>query len=192
MLLSSSVCASACREINLCDRYYPQVMRETHYLIGMEGPHALFMAQIQHESGCHEGITSFDQGRGLAQFMDETAKWIHSREPALREISRTADPYNPAWAIRALILYDDYLYDAMKPCEGWYFALRAYNGGQGILKREITRAGCCDRKKVEAECRRKVITLKNGKKLDMCKDVNLRYYPEIEKKSKRWDYWTED
>jgi soluble lytic murein transglycosylase-like protein len=151
----------------------------------MDGPHELFMAQIQHESRCDAGVTAFDGGAGLGQFMAGTAKWIHSREPALQEISELADPYDPRWAIRALILYDDYLYKLMRPCEGWYYALRAYNGGAGNLKKEIKRAGSCDRGRVEAECRRKVITLKS-RKLDMCRDVNIPYYYRIEKEAENY------
>ncbi|MHB8110883.1 MAG: hypothetical protein ACYDHW_12740, partial [Syntrophorhabdaceae bacterium] len=68
---------------------------------------------------------------------------------------------------------------------GWHYALRAYNGGQGILNREITRAGCCDEVKIEQQCRRKIIRLKNGSVLDFCR-VNIDYPHQIEMKGEKY------
>jgi len=160
------------------------VIREAHYHIGLNAPWHLFLGQIEQESGCRPGVTAFDGGAGLGQFMPKTAEWIHDREEALREISVTPSPYDVRWSIRALILYDRYLYGVVL-CEDWSYAFRAYNGGQGILNREIRRAGSCDRKTVESQCRRKVIRLRNGSLLDLCR-VNIDYPRQIERRGERY------
>lgn len=170
--------------IDRCKRYLPQVVREAHYQVGPEAPTHLFMGQIEQESRCDQGVTAFDGGMGLGQFMPATADWMQSREPALKEISESAAPYDPKWAIRALILYDDYLYGIVA-CKGWYFSFRAYNGGAGALNKEIRRAASCEYLLVEKQCRRKVIRLKSGKLLDMC-TVNVGYPSEIDRKGEKY------
>lgn len=150
----------------------------------MHAPAHLFLAQIEQESRCNESAIAFDGGMGLGQFMPDTARWIHAKEGSLREISETPAPIDPRWNIRAMILYDKRLYNASQ-CPGWYYAFRAYNGGAGILSREIARAGSCDIPRVENECRRKVMTLKNGSRLDMCR-VNIEYPARIFLKSEAY------
>ena len=143
------------------------------------------MGQIEVESNCKEGITAFDGGMGLGQFMPDTAEWMQKREKALQDISAQASPYSPAWSIRALILYDKWLYDSAH-CQGWYFAFRSYNGGVGLLNKDITKAGCCDQAKVERACKRKVIKLKSGSLLDMCQ-VNISYPAKILKAGDKYE-----
>lgn len=140
------------------------------------------MGQIEQESGCDAGITAFDGGMGLGQFMPSTAEWIHEKEDALKEFP--LNPYDPKWAIRALILYDRWCYDNTL-CKGWYYAFRAYNGGLGILNREIRLAQSCDKETVKSFCSRKIIKLKNGKTLNMC-DVNISYPERIFQKSEKY------
>lgn len=159
------------------------MIREARVHVGKDAPYHIFLGQIEQESRCRVGATAFDGGQGLGQFMPGTAKWLHGRESALQEISPKPAPYDPRWNIRAMILYDKLLYDT-SPCTGWYFALRSYNGGAGTLNKEIRRAGSCDIAVVEEKCARKVITLKNGSKLDMC-SVNIEYpYLVVEKGGK--------
>lgn len=165
-------------------KYRPQVIREARVHIGTDAPYHLFLGQIEQESRCRAGATAFDGGQGLGQFMPATAKWLHDREDALQEISVKPTPYDPRWNIRAMILYDKRLYDT-GPCSGWYFAFRSYNGGAGILNRETRRAGSCDITLVEKKCARKVITLKNGNKLDMCV-VNIEYPYLITEKGEKY------
>jgi soluble lytic murein transglycosylase-like protein len=188
-LLFVSVCEAGGRNwtIDQCKKYLPQVKREAHYHIGLDAPVHLFMGQIEQESRCNESVTAFDGGMGLGQFMPATAEWMQEREAQLRELSLEASPYDPKWAIRALILYDRYLYGVVI-CkdDSLYFALRAYNGGAGLLNREIRRAGTCEYSLIEKQCRRKVIRLKSGKFLDLCKDVNLKYYKQIKEKGEKY------
>ncbi len=143
------------------------------------------MGQIEQESRCNASITAFDGGMGLGQFMPETAEWLQLREAGLKDLSMKPNPYDPRWSIRALILYDDWLYK-QAACPGWYYAFRSYNGGVGLLNREIRKAAICEQVAVERCCRRKILALKNGKSLDLCHDVNIPYYYLIEKKAEKY------
>lgn len=165
-------------------KFYRQVVKESRYFIGKDAPVHYFMGQIEQESRCNEGITAFDGGMGLAQFMPATAEWIQAREAALKEFGIDPQPYNPRWAIRALILYDRYLYKEVD-CKGWYFTFRAYNGGLGNLNREIMLAKSCNEKDVERCCKRRAIRLKSGATLDLCK-VNIEYPHLIFSKAEKY------
>ncbi len=169
---------------NRCLKYRNQIIRESRVFIGKDAPYPLFLGQIEQESRCREGVTAFDGGMGLGQFMPATANDIHKKEKALQEISIKPIPYDARWNIRALILYDRNLYNSGM-CRGWYYAFRSYNGGQGMLHREIRRAGTCNIEKIEEQCNRKTIRLKNGSLLDLCA-VNLEYPRLIYKKAERY------
>ncbi len=179
--------------IDRCGKYLPQIVRESRYFMGVEAPHHYFAGQIEQESRCREGVTAFDGGMGLGQFMPATAADIQAREAALRELGAEPLPYDPRWSIRALILYDRSLY-AKTACRGWYFTFRAYNGGAVGINREIAKAGSCIETEVERRCARRVLTLKNGSKLDLCR-VNIEYPYLIFKRSGNYlqiadDYWS--
>jgi hypothetical protein len=167
--------------VDVCLKYERQIIMESSYTFGMDAPWWLFMGQIEQESRCNSGITAFDGGMGLGQFMPETAEWMQERESRLKELGY--DPYDPAWSIRALILYNHWLHQQTK-CKGWYYMFRAYNGGAGILNKEISRAGCCDEHSVELACKRKVTKYKWGV-LDNC-IVNCKYPIEIDKKGRKY------
>jgi len=160
------------------------VIREARAYIGMDAPYHYFMGQIEQESRCREGVTAFDGGMGLGQFMPGTATWIHGKEEALRELSLKPNPYDARWNIRALVLYDRYLYNT-GTCSGWYFAFRSYNGGAGNLNKEIRRAGSCDIALIEKRCARKKIKLKCGDILDLCR-VNIEYPYQIFQKGEKY------
>lgn len=103
---------------------------------GLEAPIATFGAQIQQESGWRPTARSA-YAAGLAQFTPDTATWIGSMYPELAQ----GDVYNPAWAMRALVRYDRYLWErfngADTRCDRMAFTLVAYNGGAGNVQREI-------------------------------------------------------
>lgn len=158
-----------------CMKYFRQVYKESRVFIGEDAPYHYFMAQIEQESSCKEGIVASDGGMGLAQFMPKTADWIHVREQALKEFGVDPQPFNPRWAIRALILYDRYCYNTTI-CKGWYFAFRGYNGGVGLLNKEIKLASSCIPEEVERHCIRKQI---------FCK-INIEYPYKIFKKAVKY------
>ncbi|MDW9328117.1 transglycosylase SLT domain-containing protein, partial [Escherichia coli] len=63
-------------------------------------------AQLHQESGWRPDAVSPAGAQGLAQFMPATADWISQLMPGLN----SREPFNPAWAIRALVSYDRWLW----------------------------------------------------------------------------------
>jgi soluble lytic murein transglycosylase-like protein len=115
-------------------KYRADLTREAHFVFGLAAPIDYLAGQIQQESGWRPGITAWDNGRGLAQFMDPTAAWISERYQELGE----PQPYNPLWAIRAMTRLDAYNAGhvaAATPCDRWGAALKAYNAGLGFVLR---------------------------------------------------------
>jgi soluble lytic murein transglycosylase-like protein len=124
---------------DLCDKYARTLMREAQAVNGIGAPSPLYMAQIRQESSCREGVTAYDNGRGLAQFMDGTSKQVSSLYPELGP----PDPYNPRWAIRALIRYNGWIYQRVKgkdPCHRWGATLKGYNAGPGYVIKAQTKS----------------------------------------------------
>ena len=114
------------------NQYRGILIREAHVANGLNAPIPMYAAQIEQESGWRAGITAWDNGRGLAQFMDGTAGDISRLYPALG----TPQPYNATWAIRALVRYDTYLgqhVKAVDDCQRSGAALSSYNGGLGYV-----------------------------------------------------------
>jgi soluble lytic murein transglycosylase-like protein len=115
-------------------KYRADLTREAHFVLGLSAPIDLLAGQIQQESGWRPGITAWDNGRGLAQFMDPTAKWVAERYQDLG----TPQPYNPLWAIRAMVRLDAYnagRVAAVTDCDRWGAALKGYNAGLGYVLR---------------------------------------------------------
>lgn len=105
---------------------------------GLNAPVAAFAGQVHQESAWRADAQS-PYASGLAQFTPATAEWIGDLYPDLAE----RQPFNPAWALRALVRYDRFLWDrnpASSECDRMAFALASYNGGEGWLRREQARA----------------------------------------------------
>lgn len=123
-------------------KYKRDLTRNARLVWGLDAPIATFAAQIHQESGWRSDARSPVGATGLAQFMPKTADWISGLFVALQD----NQPSNPAWAIRALVEYDRWLYDrvpyAANHCERMAFVLSSYNGGLGWLLKdvELTRA----------------------------------------------------
>lgn len=127
VFLSSRVFADACVQ------YRPTLTREAQAVYGLHAPIPMFAGQIRQESSCDANVTAFDYGRGLAQFMDATTKQVSQAFPELGP----ANPYNPKWAIRALVRYDGWISDRVKgdtPCDKWGASLKGYNAGPGYVQ----------------------------------------------------------
>lgn len=117
-----------------CLQYRRDLVRSARMVWGMDAPVATFAAQIRQESGCRASAKS-SYAAGLTQFTPDTAAWIGSRFPELA----AREPFNPTWAIRALVQYDKYLVgraDAATACDAMWFALWGYNGGEGWVRRD--------------------------------------------------------
>lgn len=122
------------------ERYRAEIVRSAHAGWGLDAPIPIFAAQIQCESGWREGVVNSIGAAGLAQFMPSTSAWIGTVYPELADVK----PLDPRWAIRAMVLYDRYLWDRLKaasPRERMALTLSAYNGGIGWTWRDQALAG---------------------------------------------------
>ncbi|ECC9153817.1 lytic transglycosylase domain-containing protein [Salmonella enterica subsp. salamae] len=112
-----------------------EVIRTAREIWGLNAPVADFAGQLHQESGWVPDALSSAGAQGMAQFMPTTATWVSQRYPALHENK----PFNPVWAIRALVQYDHQLWksvSAKNSCQRMAFTLSAYNGGQGWVNRD--------------------------------------------------------
>ncbi|MCA6974494.1 transglycosylase SLT domain-containing protein [Pectobacterium carotovorum] len=137
MLFSATVCADTIPRA--AQAYRSDVIRSARLDWGMNAPIADFAAQLHQESGWNPRAVSPVGAQGLAQFMPTTADWFSSIVPELR----ANQPFNPAWAIRALTGYDRWLWtriSASNDCERMAMTLSSYNGGLGWLQRDKQRA----------------------------------------------------
>ena len=117
------------------------LIREARTAWGLNAPVSVFAAQIHTESWWRNDTVSSANAQGLAQFIPSTAKWLPTVAP---EVGKP-QPFNPAWSLRACVVYDKYLWDRMSamsagkslaPCDRMAFALSAYNGGMGWTNRD--------------------------------------------------------
>lgn len=115
-------------------QYHRALVANARLVWGLEAPVATFAGQIHQESAWRADARS-PYANGLAQFTPATSDWIGGVFPELAE----RQPFNPSWALRALVRYDRWLWErnpAASPCDRMAFALVAYNGGEGWLRRE--------------------------------------------------------
>lgn len=131
------------------------LVRTAHATWGLDAPIAVFAAQVHQESGWRPDAVSRVGARGLAQFMPATATWWCE----LIQVSQAdCQPHNPAWALRALVGYDKYLFDRAparySERDRMWVALRSYNGGLGHWQREAAASGAVQptREQVDAAC----------------------------------------
>lgn len=112
------------------------LVRAAHALWGLDAPIATLAGQVHQESRWQADARSPVGAQGIAQFMPSTATWMAQMYPA--DLAGP-QPYNPGWALRALVKYDRYLYQrnqAQSQCDQWAMTLAAYNGGQGWVNRD--------------------------------------------------------
>lgn len=134
LLIAAVQCAMAAPPA-AAEHYRGLLTRTAHAEAGLAAPVSTFAAQIQQESAWDTSARSPVGAQGLAQFMPRTASWMGDIDQRLAP----ADVYNPGWAIRALIIYDLWLYDRIQAathCDKWAMTLAAYNGGLGWVYRD--------------------------------------------------------
>lgn len=128
------------------------LIRTARAVWGMEAPIASFAGQLHQESGWRPDAVSKAGAAGLAQFTPATAKWIAGLDPELAG----NQPFNTAWAMRALVTYDLWLFDrtpaGYSRRDRMWVALRAYNGGLGHWQAEARNAASQARADVDAAC----------------------------------------
>lgn len=121
--------------------YRADLIRSARFVWGLDAPIPSFAAQIHQESGWRPDAQSAFAA-GLTQFTPATAEWISGAYP--NELGE-GQPFNPKWAIRALVRYDRHLWErnvAATDCDRMAFVLAAYNGGNGWVNkdRRLTKA----------------------------------------------------
>ena len=125
------------------ERHRAELIRVSRAVWGLEAPVAVFAAQVHTESWWRNGTVSPAGAQGLAQFLPSTAEWLPRAVPELeREAGRPA-PFNPGWSLRALCVYDKWLWDRVAghdDFERMAFTLSAYNGGLGWVNRDRKKA----------------------------------------------------
>ena len=137
-------------------QYRALLVRSAHMAWGLDAPVAVLAAQVHQESGWRGDAVSHVGAQGLAQFMPATATWIAGIDPALA----ARQPFNPAWALRALGAYDRWLYVRTPayyaPKDRMWVALRGYHGGLGHWQAEAAATGAARpaRALVDAACGR--------------------------------------
>lgn len=128
--------ATALADVPAQSQQYRRLLTRTaHAEMGLDAPVSTFAAQVTQESYWNPNAESGVGAAGLAQFMPATAKWMGDIDPRLAN----AQVYNPAWALRAMMVYDQWLLNhitAINPCNHWAFALAGYNGGLGWVYRD--------------------------------------------------------
>ena len=117
-------------------KYRGPLTREAHFFAGLDAPIPMYAGQIEQESGWRPEVTSYDNGKGLAQFTGGTTDYVGVLFPELGK----SNPYNPVWSMRAMIRYDQYLFERVRgidDCQRRAASLTAYNGGLGyVIQRE--------------------------------------------------------
>ncbi len=112
------------------------LVRAAHAEWGLGAPIATLAGQVHQESAWRSTARSPAGAQGLAQFMPATADWMADIYPSTLG---PAQPYNPGWALRAMVMFDRWLYQrnqATSECDRWAFVLSAYNGGNGWVNRD--------------------------------------------------------
>jgi soluble lytic murein transglycosylase-like protein len=132
------VAAKAAEIPKAAEAHKATLIRTARAVWGLDAPVAVFAAQVHTESRWNAQAKSHVGAQGLAQFMPATAAWL----PAVAPETGEPMPYNPGWALRALVTYDLYLWRRIGPeggatdFERMAFALSAYNGGLGWVQRD--------------------------------------------------------
>lgn len=121
----------------LCGQYQALIKRSAFRTFGPSAPVATLVAQLHQESACRPNVSSRAGAQGLSQFMPATAADMAKNHP---DVCSPANPFSAAWAIQCR---DRYMRDLLRQVDGasseadqWAFALSAYNGGLGWVRRD--------------------------------------------------------
>ncbi|MDX5630353.1 MULTISPECIES: transglycosylase SLT domain-containing protein [unclassified Brenneria] len=135
LLLVGTFDSDAAQPSAAAQQYRSDLIRNARLDWGLNAPVADFAAQLHQESGWNARAVSPVGAQGLAQFMPSTSEWISQLMPELK----ANQPFNPAWAIRALTRYDRWIWqrvNAADDCQRMAMTLSGYNGGLGWVQRD--------------------------------------------------------
>jgi len=117
------------------NQYRSLLVRSAHAHWGLDAPIATFAAQVHQESRWNPNAKSPVGAAGLAQFMPSTSEWFSTLYPEIGSNS----PYSPGWALRAIVLYDRWIYDRVRAadeCQAAAMMDSGYNGGLGWVQKD--------------------------------------------------------
>lgn len=164
-----------------CINYAQDVRIQYEKYFGLSFPFWYGLGQLRQESRCRGNVTAFDGGKGLAQFMPATEKYIKKLMGA-----PDLDPYNPEHAIRMQAFYMKRLDKSnFAPDKGLWITYMFYNSGTGTVRKEYRRSGVACWAAMRGVCKRRVIHLKSGRNLDLC-NVGYDYPVKIYKYGQRY------
>ncbi|WP_238913793.1 transglycosylase SLT domain-containing protein [Achromobacter insolitus] len=135
LLAACNAAAQATEPPRTALAYRADLIRAARAVWGLDAPIAVFAAQVHQESGWRPHAVSAVGAQGMAQFMPATSSWISDLYPDLAANT----PFNPSWALRALVTYDHWIYARVKAadaCQRMAMTLSAYNGGLGWISRD--------------------------------------------------------
>ena len=117
-------------------QYRATLVRAAHATWGLDAPVAVFAAQVHTESWWRNDTVSHVGAQGLAQVMPATARWLPSVAP---ETGKPA-PFNPGWSLRALCVYDKWLWDRVAGHSDFERMAFTLSGGLGWVNRDRKKA----------------------------------------------------
>lgn len=126
--------------VSASERHRNTLVRAARFGFGMDAPIATLAAQVHQESRWQPNAQSPVGAQGIAQFMPATANWMAELYP---NSLGPAQPFNPGWALRAMVQYDQWLLarvSSPRECDQWAMVLAAYNGGLGWVYRDSAAA----------------------------------------------------
>ncbi|MCI0658880.1 MAG: transglycosylase SLT domain-containing protein, partial [Acidobacteria bacterium] len=117
------------------EHYRYRLTQEVRFYMGVNEPVSRMAAQTHQESAWRAGICS-RFACGLSQFTEATAKDMARMYP--KDLEGRSAPLDPAWALRAQVLYMNRLRAGLANFgeDAHAAALVGYNGGSGWLLRE--------------------------------------------------------
>jgi len=167
------LCVNVCRAVDRCLDYKVEVRNAVILFSGQDYPWWYHLGQLSQESRCRSNVTAFDGGQGISQMMPASAREIN------KEMKENNNPYIASQGIRMQAYYMSKL-DKMNKDGRLFLSYMNYNSGPGMVRKEYDRAKEKTWLSMRDGCRRKVLTLSNGSKLDLC-DVGYGYPCKIYK-----------
>jgi len=120
-------------------KYARIIKAEAYTNWGLQVDTTRFPPQIQQESWFKSDAENRIGAAGLGQFMPKTRDWIIELFPSLQGFEDPDPRFNPVWSIRAIILYDRWLWERTVGADTdhhWAFVYSSYNGGLGWVRKD--------------------------------------------------------
>lgn len=121
------------------ERHRAELIRVSRAVWGLEAPVAVFAAPGAHGKLVAQRHGVLGGGAGLGAVPAFHGGVAAACRPGTGTEAGRPAPFNPGWALRALVSYDKWLWDRLNgadACQRMAFTLSAYNGGIGWVGRD--------------------------------------------------------